>query len=316
MKTHYDSLNTLKLSDAFFRKDSSIINPDTPAAISKNLELADLDDKLFPVLITGISCWPFLTLAFDCYTDTRINRIFSTTNKLRKALQRNGGRNIIGPKTNQSLRPYKSMCKRLQNNKQYEPLYKFLFKLSGKFDGDPKFFTSHGRDVKWRVALRKVNGKQADAYIRARKDAKNNRTVFDVVTQLLSNDSSYYDKTGDKTLWYGAFCYAFLRCLFGYFDNKEEESFPFGDYAVEWKRLLLKIINDKKAPIPSNVKNCSKYRELLGRIEDEESKPPLAEVTKQWRKEDRPVLSGLRLEIFHRLYFNPTPQSILDYLDK
>ncbi len=312
MKTHYGHLNTLEPSHASFRKDSSIIHPDTPTAISKNLELADLDDKLFPILITGISCWPFLTLSFDCDTDTRINKIFSTTNKLRKALRKNGGRNIIGPKTKQSLRPYKSMCNRLQNNKQYEPLYKFLFKLRGKFDADPKYFTSHGRDVKWCIALRRVNGKQADAYIKARKDAKNDQTVFDVVTQLLSKDSSYYD----KTLWYGAFCYAFLRCIFGYFDNKEEESFPFGDYAVEWKRLLLKIINDKEAPIPSNVKNCSKYRELLGRIEDEKSKPPLAEVTKRWRKEDRPVLSGLRLGIFHRLYFNPTPQSILDYLDK
>lgn len=316
MTKYYGTLNTLKPSEISFRKDSSIIHPDSPTAISRNLGLADLDDKLFSVLITGISCWPFLTLSFNCNTDTRINKIFSTTNKLMKTLRKNGGRNIIGPKTYQSLRPYKSMCNRLQSNKQYEPLYSFLAHLRDKFDGNPKFFTLYGRDVKWRKALKKVNGKQAEAYIRARKDAKNDQEVFDVVTQLLSNDPGYYDKTSDKTLWYGAFCYAFLRCLFGHFDNKEEESFLFGDYAIKWKRLLLKIINDKKAPIPNKVRNCSKYVELLNRIEDEESKPPLAEVTKQWRKEDRPVLAGLRLGIFHRLYFKPTPPSILDYLEK
>lgn len=312
MKAYYGSLNKLDAPPVSFIRDLSEMHPDTPTAINKNLELSRLDTDLFPVLVTGVSCWPFLTLAFDCNTKQEMNRVFRATRILRKELKKNGRRNIIGPLTTQSLRPYKSMCQNLQNKElkiKYEPLCKFLGNL--KFNGKPSFFTFHKHDHNWKKAFKIINGKQANAYIKARNNSKTDKTVFGVVTQLLSNDSTRYD----KTVWYGAFCYAFLRCLFGSFVNNEGESDFYGDYSVKWKTLLLKIMDDRKTSIPPTVRN-SKYRELLNSIEDNESKPPLAGVAKRWRQEDRPVLSGLRLGIFHSLYFHPTPSSIKRYLEK
>ncbi len=208
MKTYYGSLNTLNAPQVSFARDLSEMHPDTPTAINKNLQLSVLDKDLFPFLVTGVRCWPFLTLAFDCDTQQKENRIFSITKALRRELKKKGGQSIIGPSKKQSLRPYKSMCKKL-NHKNYKPLREFLQNI--EFNGKPSFFTAHEHDVKWKKVFKKTNGKQASAYIKARKDSRNGQSVPDVVTQLLSKEPAHYD----KTLWYGSFCYAFLRRSLG-----------------------------------------------------------------------------------------------------
>lgn len=307
MKTYYGTLNVLEAPTVMLKKSSSVMHPDSPDAIKDNLEISRINEDLFPMLVTGVSCWPFLTLAFSCKQQKEKKEIFKITKVFRKELS---GR-MIGPENEGTLRPYISMCKKIKNDAHYKALYNFLCKQK-KFDGNPAYFTLYKRDKKWQSAFKEANGKQAKAYIGAHKDAENNKTVFDVVTQLLKKNPQTYD----ETLWYGAFCYAFLRCLFGGYDPKAKEVFCFEDYSVRWKKMLLKILDTKSYPIPINVKSCSQYRRLLNRINNNVSEPPLRKFTQKWRKDSKPILSNLRLGIFHNLYYKPTPSSVQRYLEK
>src|ERR1039457_1108766 len=103
------------------------LNPESPVAIKKNLGLGELDEKLFPTLITGVRWWPFLCLAMDCTTESDRQRVFITTRILKKALNRKKTARA-GPETNNSLRPYISMAKKIQENMKGDEQCRELFK--------------------------------------------------------------------------------------------------------------------------------------------------------------------------------------------
>jgi hypothetical protein len=278
------------------------LHPESPVAIKKNLGLDELDKKLFPTLITGVRWWPFLCLAMDCTTESDRQKVFITTRKLKKALNRKSTARV-GPETRNSFRPYLSMANNIQEDEQSRELFKYLQK---KFDGNPSFFTNNQHEEKWKVLFKTSNGKPASGYVRAYKAAHKELGIEPgpeyVITHILRHLPNKYD----SVLWQGAFSFALIRCLFGIYDQEEGKASNHVFFMV-WKELLIRILIEPPAELAEGARN-SAYRLLLERIESPESPPPLAGQTKKFRAEGRPVLASLRIPLFHRLYFKPNPK--------
>jgi hypothetical protein len=281
------------------------LHPESPVAIKKNLGLEELDEKLFPTLITGVRWWPFLCLAMDCTTESDRQKVFIITRRLKKALNRKNTARV-GPETKNSFRPYISMAKKIQENVQEDEQSRKLFKyLQKKFDGNPSFFTNNQHEEKWKNLFMNANGKPALGYVRAyiatKKELSLDPEAEKVITHILSLSPNKYD----LVLWQGAFSFALIRCLFGIYDETEGKASNHS-LVMEWKDLLIGIL--QKPPAEISMGSTCTYRMLLERIEDRESPPPLAGQTKIFRDQGRPVLASLRIPLFHRLYFKPTPK--------
>lgn len=313
MKNYYGSLNDLEVSAVSSKADIATLRPTTPEAIKKNLQLDELNEKLFPLLVTGVSAWPFLTLAFNC--ETKARKLYVT--KIARKLQDNLGIRRIGPGTLGTVYYYKSMSDKIQaiskKDKKCKPLYNFL--RTKPFRGNPKYFINN--QSKWKEVFRKANGEQARAFISAYRDYSRSNEfkrelqendnakieVAGVVTQLLKKPPNHYD----KWLWRGAFSYAFLRCMYGvYFDGKERVA---SYYTLKWSKQLLEILYKYPNDLPATIQ-LPQYKNLLESIEKDSSEPPLALEAKRAKKENKRILAGFSLKVFHDLYFKPTRRAI------
>lgn len=306
----YGSFNDIEITKVSDSKFNDSLNPESPQAIRKYFELDKLDKELFPLLVTGVSAWPFLALAMKYENNTQKdrNKIFSITKDFRKKLKEKGGRSIIGPATINSLRPYTTVAKNIKEAKDkphVNQLYNFLLKKN--FNGDPKFFILYKNEKLWQKAFLKANGAPAKGLLKAYKElkAKDDKVYLSkIITLILEKNSNYYN----EILWKGVFGYAMLRCLFGHHNRNEVKNNVFlYNSELEWKNLLLNIL-DKKSELKFN--GVSRYKQLLNQINDKKSIPPLANITKRYRDKDRPVLTSFRLHLFYNLYFNPTSDAI------
>ncbi len=309
----YGSFNDVEITKVSDSKFNDEPNPESPQAIRKFFELDALDKELFPLLVTGVSAWPFLTVAmkYENNTQKNSNEIFRITKEFRKKLKENGGRSIVGPTTINSLRPYLTVAKNIKeakNTPQVNQLHNFL--LNKNFNGDPKFFIRYNNEKLWQEAFLKANGEPAKGLLKAYKEVKKLKTKEDevylgeIITLILKKNKAYYN----EILWKGVFGYAMLRCLFGHFNiNETDTKVRSNDYALEWKKLLVNIL-EKKSEL--QFKGVFRYKQLLNQINDETSIPPLANITKRYRANDKPVLTSFRIHLFYNLYFNPTSVAI------
>lgn len=309
----YGSFNDLEITKVSESKFNDDLNPESPQAIRIFFELDALDKELFPLLVTGVSAWPFLTLTIkdENLTKKDRKRIFDITKAFRAKLKAKGGSSIVGPASENSLRPYESVAKNIKAQKDRPHvmnLYNFL--MSQNFNGDPKFFVSHDREGRWKKAFKKANGLPAKGLINAYEEIKNrnaNNEKVDlnkIVTLILKKPRDCYN----ETLWKGAFGYAMLRCLFGHFDRNETKDNVFlSDSALEWKKLLVRILDEK---LYAKYNGVSRYKQLLNQINNETSIPPLANITQRYRANDKPVLTSFRLHTFYNLYYRPTSNTI------
>ncbi|MDE2341953.1 MAG: hypothetical protein KGL63_00945 [Betaproteobacteria bacterium] len=299
------SLNSLQRPELCRALTQEQLHPNSPAAIKKNLELGELDRLLFPTLVTGVRWWPYLSLAMDCESEADKKNVFVVTRHLKKNLGLKKTARM-GPETSASLRPYLSMARNLKEDSDSKELCRFL---QCKFKGDSSFFTNYRREERWKILLAKANGKPARGYIRAccamKKEFGTNLQPDQVVTHILRQPSNQYD----PVLWRGCFSFAFIRCLFGIYDMGERKAFNHA-LVMEWKTLLLEILRNPPEGFPERARN-SAYQVLLEKIEDEDAPPPLADQTIKFRAEDRPILASLRIPLFHRLYFSPTPSRLI-----
>ncbi len=313
MKNYYGSLNDLEISAVSSKADIATLRPTTPEAIKRNLQLDELNENLFPLLVTGVSAWPFLTLAFDCETKTRKLDVIKVTKKL----QKKPGISRIGPGTLGTVYYYKSMSDKIEAASKTEKKCKLLYKFlrTKRFTGDPKYFIRN--EQVWKKLFKQANGKQAIAFISAYNDySKSNDFkqkayenpevgVYGVVTQLLKESPKCYD----EWLWRGAFSYAFLRCLYGvYFDGSTRVA---SYYTVKWSKQLLKILNKHPDNLPPTVQ-LPQYKQLLKSIKSDNKEPPLANEAKKAKKENKRILAGLRLGLFYNLYYKPTRRAIAE----
>lgn len=309
MKNYYGSLNDLEASTISLKTDIATLRPTTPEAIKRNLELDKLNENLFPLLVTGVSAWPFLTLTFDCETQRRKNEVIRITKKLQN--QRGIGR--IGPGKTGTVYYYQSMCDKIEaackKDKKCQPLYKFL--RTNRFTGNPMYFIK--KEKAWKKLFKQANGAQAKGFICAYNDCRKSNQfkqaqnpevkVYDVVTQLLTKSPKCYD----EWLWKGAFSYAFLRCLYGiYFDGSERRV---SNYTMKWSNLILNILNKYRKNLPNTVQ-LPQYKQLLKSIKSDDKEPPLANEAKKAKKENKRILAGLRLGVFFNLYYKPTRHAI------
>lgn len=306
MDIQLDSFNVLDASQLPKRPNEHDLDPDSPPAVRANLDIDKLDRKLFPILVTGVRLWPFLTLAFRCKNKGHRAKVFQCTKRFRKALIKLMQRARMGPLTWTSLRPYVSMCGKV-NGAGKNDLREFI--RTREFEGKPRFFVCYRHEERWKKLLVDACGRQGKAFVKAYTKAGRECGVVGVVTEIISKSPRYYD----EILWHGAFSYAFLRCLYGYYDRYEDvSSFQDPLLVFRWSRMLLKIIKNKQNPVPDRIRSKSRYLNLLQRIIDsgQHAEPPLGHITKRFRKEDRPVLEGLRLGVFYNLYFKPTPFTV------
>lgn len=305
-KATFLSLNILERPSLCRSLALEQLHPESPIAIKKNLGLDRLDKELFPTLVTGVRWWPFLTLALDCTTERAFQRVFKASRTLKADLGRKSTARM-GPETKASVRPYLSMVRNLREQELHDPACKALLNFfeHRAFDGSTGFFVNYRKEQRWQSLFEAANGKPATAYIKAyrcvEKRTDNPAALDNVITEILQHAPDHYD----ALLWHGAFAFALVRCLFGRFDLDDEVA-KGPDKMLEWKSLLANIIQQAPHALPDGAKN-PRYLELLSRIEDEDSPPPLASQTKQFRIDGRPVLASLRIPLFHRLYFRPTP---------
>lgn len=298
------SLNHLAHPAVSRRLDHAQLHPESPVAIKRNLELDQLDKELFPSLTTGVRWWPFLCLAFDCSTEAKYQGVFATTRRLKKSLDTSSR---IGPSTKASFRPYRSMAKNIEQDPSCNSLYRYI--KGRRFDGNASFFVNYEHDEKWKKYFLDANGKPAKAYLRAylltAKLKLGQPAVLDVVSTILKNEPSKFN----SILWRGSFSFSFLRCLFGTFDRQVDEPISYTQYVMEWRDALLDILKNPPRELPKGIQHSS-YSHLLNRIENANSPPPLAEQTKYFRREDRPVLAAMRIPLFHNLYFKSIPSQL------
>lgn len=295
-----DTFNFVEVGKYCNNLESDLPDPDSPVAFKKNLGIDELDKQLFPLLVTGVKWWPFLTLAITCKTESDRNKIFRISKALSKEMKAKRG---IGPQASATLRSYLSMADNIQNSDDGKRLKEFL--TARAFDGSASFFSAYNREERWREAFISANGQPANAYIEAykksRKSLGNESSVWDVVTEILSRESNTYN----ELLWHGAFVYAMVRCLYGYYDRSSGKV-KGHDSLVDWRKLLLDICGDPPKCLPKHA--CSvRYIHLLKQIDEANPKPPLANQTKKFRENGRPVLSSLRISLFHDLYYRPRP---------
>jgi len=265
---------------------------DSPVVIRERLGLERLENDLFPLLVTGVSLWPFLAIAQNS------QRAVKATETLRKDLGRR-----VGPKERGSLRPYRSMYARIRNSHSpgAKALLRFLDAKAEAFSGKLRCFGRHEKI--WKRLLLDACGSPGKDYCRAARSAGRDARVDDVVDWILSHPG----QVRNRDLKRAAFSYAFLVCLFGDFDKDEKKVWPRKWYAERWPARLLER-RWWSDPNHGGIRFEPRYRKCLEWIrKNPDAEPPLAHVTKRFRKDDRPVLAGLRLGVFHRLYYRPTP---------
>jgi len=299
---HLLSLNWIPHPIISPRLDSAQIDPESPVSIKRNLELDKLGDELFPSLTTGVRWWPFLCLALSGVDESMVKR---ATLKLKKDLKTN---RPTGPSTKASFRPYQSMAKNIENSPLCKPLHRYLKGV--RFDGGASFFYTYSHEEKWKELFLASNGTPAKGYRSAyelaqQKNKVDEPSVLDVVTIVLRNAPDKFD----PVLWRGCYSFVFIRCLYGNFDRKDGEPASYSDHVLKWKDCLLTILKNPPLFLPRGACN-SHYIELLNKIENQNSPPPLAAQTKHFRGMDRPVLAAMRIPLFHNLYFKSMPSQI------
>lgn len=227
--------------------------------------------------------------------------------KLRKINRKQVQRNI-GPLKMATFRPYQSMFKKLmeRTDKESAELRRFVSDRRKKYDGDFLFFHKNNNEKKWKKVLIRsmgVPGKQFASLLDQltkngrvrRNDGGKGNTIIDLaITRILRNRTKFHE-----LLWRGAFCYVFLRCMYGI--DEYGEVYP-SNLAPKWSELLLNAIRSQKT---NALVSMGRYVSLIKRSA---ISPPWKSKTKQLKKTDRIVLANIRFYVFYNLYIRPSPR--------
>lgn len=300
VQPHIGSLNILDFADLPDGRSNLMLAANDPIHVKREIGLLEVNENLFTTINSGVRFWPFLLVARDLDdTDSR-QRIISTLRSIRRKQPLQN----IGPESMATFYFYRSMYRRLRErtDPDSEDLRYFIDDRRRSYDGDFFIFRRNHNDAKWKRALVKSMGVPGRQFANLLNDLKNRDETEDIVeeaiTRIIRSKSKY-----DKWLWKGAFCYAFLRCMYGINEIELDKSSVVSHYkASDWAEVLVQILNKPKTAAPDRLK---RYIPL---IRKSKVTPPWRKTTKTLKDQNRIVLSNLRFHAFYNLYFRPIPK--------
>jgi hypothetical protein len=298
------SANMLNLDDYPSRRTYENLDPNDPIMIKQNLGLNEVTERLFSTITTGVRYWPFLLVARDL-RKTKSRRVIESTLKKINSVQEQKN---IGPLKFSTFRPYRSMYGSLSQKRDVESenLRYFIRDKRRKYDGNFDIFQRSGNEKNWKKALVKSMGvpgrqfaKLLDQLLRDQRleryiDESGESIVDVAITRILRNKSKFHE-----LLWKGAFCYAFLRNMYGI--NELGNFFP-PTQSRKWSRYLIEILKKNHPSISGQL------RGYIPLIKSSAESPPWKDKTKEMKRKNRIVLAGIRFNIFYNLYARPTPR--------
>jgi hypothetical protein len=295
--------NILDLSDVPVPGHACPDDFDDPIRVKKELGLTDVSDALFPLISPGARFWPFLLVARDLEGQGPWH-----VNARLKALRKAQPITRIGPGNHRMLQPYARMYRQIMASDKAaaEPLQAFLGSGRRKYHGDFGIFTYNGNDTTWTKMLVAAMGTSARQFAsllrRIDKEAATQatraravNTTEQAISEVLADKQQYYD----ATLWQGAACYAFLRCMYGI--EVVERVRPHWR-AEKWAQDLLAALGSSHRP------RAACFKQYVGEIKEAVIGPPWKDTRKSLQAERRKVLSDLRFHTFYNLVIRPTPQ--------
>jgi hypothetical protein len=294
------SANMLNLDDYPSTRTYENLDLNDPITIKKDLGLNEVTERLFSTIITGVRFWPFLLVARDL-ANTKSRQVIESALKKIKSVQEQKN---IGPLKFSTFRPYRSMYGNLSRKHDLESkdLRCFIQDKRRKYVGKFDVFRRNGNEKKWKKALVKsmdVPGRQfaklLDQLTKDQKINESGESITDVaITRILRNKSRFHE-----LLWKGAFCYTFLRNMYGI--NEFGNVFP-PTQARKWSKYLVEILKKNDPSIPGQL------RRYIPLIKNSADLPPWKDKTKEMKRKNRIVLAGIRFHIFYNLYVLPTPR--------
>lgn len=302
MNKFLGSLNILSFSDLPDGRSNPELESNDPLHVKREIGLFEVNENLFATINSGVRFWPFVIVARDLDDTDSKQRIVGHLRRIRK--KQPPQKQNVGPASMATFYFYRRMYRRLQerSDPDSKPLRDFVNDRRRSYDGDFNIFQcSHNTD-KWKRALVKsmgVPGRELAKLLNRLKDKDDTEDIVEeAVSHILKNMSKY-----DPWLWKGAFCYAFLRCMYGINEIQGDEFRVVSHYkATDWADILVQVLNSPKSAAPDRLK---RYVSLIRKSKDS---PPWKKITKSLKEQNRIVLSNLRFHAFYNLYVRPIPK--------
>lgn len=273
-----------------------------PAAIREAIGVPEIRSRCFPTIPSGVRFWPYLIVAHELRDERSRNRIEKKLQDLRRRQRHHQERGHyvrqFGPRSLSTFGAYRSMYRNVRATQNgYAAALRTLLSTRRRYRGHPRFFIENA--PVWRKALRRSMGRPGQQFARLldrlyREDSDSS-VVDRAITELLQKT------TYDTWLRRAAFCYAFLRCVYGITASIQGiRSF----YAVtHWAKLLSRIL--ARPP-----RDLARYRRFLRLIQASVEKPALENLHRRARADNGIVLASLGFHVFYNLYVAHSPQGV------
>lgn len=297
---HFGIANILKCTDLLPVPPRKLLGQYDPALIREAIGVPEIRDNLFPTIQSGVRFWPYLLVAHELRDEDSRTRIETTLRgfRRRQRTHQEKGRyaRAFGPRSATTFAAYRSMYRKVvaRDDASTEDL-RALLTMRSRYRGHPDFFIQHASA--WRKALRRSMGRPGQQFARLLdrlyKEEADSSAVDRAITALLQKPGF------DPWLKRGAFCYAFLRCIYGITTSIQGIRSYVG--VTDWARLLARVLEKPPAPL-------SQYRRFLPLVEASFEKPALENLHRRARADNGIVLASLGFHVFYNLYVAHSPQ--------
>lgn len=294
------SLNIIKCDNLPDGRSNFLLAANDPIHVKREINLKEVSENLFSTINSGVRFWPFLLVARDLDRTNSSQRIISTLISIQK---KQYPKRNIGPASINTFFYYRSMYRRLsqREDSDSESLRAFIQDRRRIYTGDLRTFWQNGNEIKWKKALVKSMGVPGRQFAKLLDSLRDKDDTEDIVEESLSRILREKTKH-DKWLWRGAFCYAFLRCMYGIYEIDSDKPKRHRE-APEWADLLVRVLHSTRVGDNEHLK---KYVPLINKSK---ISPPWKKESELLNKKNRRILSNLRFHAFYRLYLHPTPGS-------
>ncbi|HZO80051.1 MAG TPA: hypothetical protein VFB33_00015 [Candidatus Binataceae bacterium] len=296
---NFGSANSLNCPELRPARGRSMFGKYDPAEMRKAIGVLELSGSIFPTVQTGVRFWPYLLVAHELRDERNkavVEKKLRAIHRRQRDYQKQGlYTREFGPTRISTFNAYRSLYKKVisAQEKKLSNL-QALLRTRLRYRGSPKFFTDHATE--WRKALRVSMARPGREFAKLLDHLSKNQDDSSVVDRALT---ALLKRTKyDSMLRRGAFCYAFLRCVYGI--ASRVEGIPSFIPVTDWAKLLSRVLAQ-----PS--RDFKPYRRFLPLVQASVEKPALEQLHRRTRAENGIVLAGLGFHVFYNLYIAHTP---------
>jgi hypothetical protein len=256
---HFGSGNYLSCAKFAATAKRRLLGVYDPQTIQQQLGVRTVQESVFPLILSGVRFWPYLLVANELRNCSKTE----TEKRLRaiRLLQRNESYSRdFGPLKSSTFSFYRRMHQRVTSSPVSEARdLRQLLTTRRRYRGKASFFTDNASN--WRKALHRSMGTNSQQFARLlnrlHKKISDASLVDLAITELLKRPAY------NGALRRAAFCYAFLRCVYGIRTRIEE--IPAFVSNEEWAKLLSKLLQNPSA----DFREYSKFKRLIEKSIDE-----------------------------------------------